>query len=129
MVRLCTPRGGAAPSLSGSWFDVAIFVGKPGESILCMGYVSDGAWERNAIFQDLEENECQRYVEGAVTVGGVDAVTGFIICTQTSTYFTATRPELGVVVSGLELLRQAITHHTTDDGAASKIRIANAGVE
>ena len=129
MVRLCTPRGGAAPSLSGSWFDVAIFVGKPGESILCMGYVSDGAWERNAIFQDLEENECQRYVEGAVTVGGVDAVTGFIICTRTSPSFNTRRPKLGVVVSGLDLLRHAITHYTTDYGDASQIRIANAGIE
>ncbi|CAL4124841.1 unnamed protein product [Meganyctiphanes norvegica] len=131
MMRLCIGHDGH--TWIGASFSKAWFVGQAGEYIYCRWYMTpDGQKSREAITQDLEEEECECMVEGVVT--GDRSGAGFSICTRTDPSVTNTLPVLGHIVSGLDLLRQAIRQYATDGAEwggwdASRVSISDSGDE
>lgn len=87
-------------------FHQARSVGWQGERSCCTWYPPCGITSNlgTAIF-------CDSYVEGAVT--GNVAAGMFWICTRTYIGFTSRAPEIGRIVSGLDLLRKVLQRYTT----------------
>ena len=142
-MNLCTPQQPTGcNTFVGSYFDMAYFVGKPKESISCCGYMTpDNSRTKTSTIQDMEEEKC-RWLGNDGVVTCTQNCTTFFICTRSDASHTRTRPILGQVVEGLDMLRQAIAQHTptidsmipTAQGSylvrdASEIRITGAGVD
>ncbi|CAL4087200.1 unnamed protein product [Meganyctiphanes norvegica] len=133
MLRLC--RGDDGNTWRGASFGEAWGVGEAGEHIYCLDYKDPcGIPKSQVIVQDLEEEYCRLLEEGTVAGDWSDA--GFVICTRTHPSDTEEAPVLGRLVSGLELLRCAITQWSTQytigdlfGWDASLIMITDSGVE
>ncbi|CAL4080335.1 unnamed protein product, partial [Meganyctiphanes norvegica] len=132
MLRLCLGQGGN--TWKGAPFAWASEIGQPGENLQIWAYMTSSG-EKDSEFlgqHELEGNTCFKLVEGTVT-GSSSSGHGFNICTRTEPSKTYMGNVLGRVVSGLDLLREAISlleaneNHTCYD--ADHFIISEAGVE
>ncbi|CAL4121630.1 unnamed protein product, partial [Meganyctiphanes norvegica] len=111
------------PTLNGSRFLLARKVGQPGEGVWCRDYINQsGDISKDPVVHNLEGDVCKFNNEGSVT--GVLQGAGFSICTRTDPSSTLMAPRLGQVVSGIQLLREALAQYN-----ASQIIIAGVGTE
>ncbi|CAL4080343.1 unnamed protein product, partial [Meganyctiphanes norvegica] len=132
MMRLCLGQGGN--TWKGAPFAWASNIGQPGEEVLIWAYMTpSGERDREFLGQHkLEGNECFENVEGIMTGRGTNDH-GFGICTKTDPSSTYMEPVLGRVVSGLDLLREAISQLDSDGNTTcydtDHFIISEAGVE
>ncbi|CAL4058726.1 unnamed protein product [Meganyctiphanes norvegica] len=132
MMLLCGKQGSSynqfsrrqeGPTFKGSGFQLARLIGRPGESVWCRNYINQsGEISSDPLVNALEGDVCKFNNEGSVT--GVLDGAGFSICTRTDPSSTLRAPRLGQVVSGIQLLREALAQYN-----ASQIIIAGVGAE